>query len=123
MKNKSKTEKKNRLFIGNITTNKKRCSFSIENMQNKLIRQSKIFNMYYEININRNISNKNNIENILEEKSIKSLSVENEKDIKENNIKENIEGLFGRKSLLTTDDVQVKEKRSSKSDKALFNFF
>ena len=92
-------------------------------MQNKLVRQSKLFNMYYEININRNISNKNNIENILEEKSIKSLSVEDEKDIKENNIKENIAGLFGRKSLLTTDDIQVKEKRSSKSDKALFNYF
>ena len=79
--------------------------------------------MYYEINNKKILSNKNNIVNIIDEKSNKNLSIDDEKDIKENNIQENIEELFYRKKLLTTGDKPVKEKPNSKSDKALFNYF
>ena len=122
IKNKSNTEKEN---ISNIINkvDKRRCSFSIENKQHKLICQSKLFNMYYEINNKKVLSNKNKIINIIEEKSNKSLSIDGEKDIKENNIQENIEELFYRKRLLTTGDKPVKEKPNSKSDKDLFNYF
>jgi len=122
IKNKSNTEKEKKLIKEN-KTNKRRCSFSIENKQHKFICQSKLFNMYYEINNKRNISNKNKLVNIIEEKSNKSLSIDDEQDIHENNIKENIEELFYRKRLLTTGDKPVKEKPNSKSDKALFNYF
>ena len=44
IKNKSNTEKDNRLFLCNKTS-ERRCSFSIENSQCKLIRQSKLFNI------------------------------------------------------------------------------
>ena len=79
--------------------------------------------MYYEINNKRNISSKNNIENIIEEKSNKSFSNDDEKEIKENEMNKNIEELFYQKRLLTTVDKPIIKKRNSKSDKALFNYF
>ena len=122
IKNKSNTEKDNRLFLDNKAS-ERRCSFSIENSQYKLIRQSKLFNIYYEINTTRNISSKNNIEKIIEEKSNKSFSIEDEKEIKENEINNNIEELFYQKRFLTTVDKPIIKKRNSKSDKALYNYF
>ena len=122
IKKKSNTEKNNRLALVN-KTKERRCSFSIENSQYKLIRRSKLLNMYYEINNNRSISSKNNIENIIEEKSNKSFSNDDEKEIKENEINKNIEELFYQKRLLTTDDKPINQKPNSKSDKALFNYF
>ena len=122
IKDKSNTGKDNRLASINKTKGR-RCSFSIETTQHKLISRSKLFNMYYEINNKRNISSKNNIENIIEEKSNKSFSNDDEKEIKENEMNKNIEELFYQKRLLTTVDKPIIKKRNSKSDKALFNYF
>ena len=122
IKNKSNTGKDNRLASINKSKGR-RCSFSIETTQHKLISRSKLFNMYYEINNKRNISSKNNIENIIEEKSNKSFSNDDEKEIKENEMNKNIEELFYQKRLLTTVDKPIIKKRNSKSDKALFNYF
>ena len=80
--------------------------------------------MYYEINNkNSQISDKN-INDIVEENSNKSFSVENEEEIKENEENEkNIEELFFLNKLLTTGDEPSKTKVNNKSEKNLNNYF
>ena len=99
--------------------NKKRCSFSIANAQNNLISQSKLINIFYEIN-NRDLSDKK-IEELCKEKTDKSVSIIEDEEIKENkNYKKNIDSFFG-KRLLTSDDKTKYHKRNSKSNKNLYN--
>ena len=99
--------------------NKKRCSFSIANAQNNLISQSKLINIFYEIN-NRDLSDKK-IEELCKEKTDKSVSIIEDEEIKENkNYKKNIDSFFGKRSL-TSDDKTKYHKRNSKSNKNLYN--
>ena len=129
--NKDKNNNKNNIIdkekekeINNNRANNRRCTYSIVNTKYKLISNSKLINMYYEIkNKNRQISDKN-INDIVEENSNKSFSVENEEEIKENEENEkNIEELFFRKKLLTTGDEPSKTKVNNKSGKNLNNYF
>ena len=124
-KNKINIVEEEGINLKNIS-NPRRCSYSIENTQYKLISRSRLINMYYEIkNNNRTFSDKN-IKEVAEEKSDKSdksFSVEDEEEIKEDECKENIGELFFRKKLLTTGDEPDKEKRNFKSYKELNNYF
>ena len=111
----------------NIVVNKinpRRCSFSIDSPQHKLMCQSKLINMYYEINYNKQPLDNQTTE-IIEEKSNKSFSIEDEeKDIqKENSSHKNISELFFQKRLLTSVEKPKIIKRSSKSNKTLYNYF
>ena len=103
--------------------NKRRCSYSIESSQHRLISQSKLFNIYYEIKSNKSLSyNKN--EEIIEEKSNKSFSSsEEEIEIKEHESKKSVSELFFKRRMLNTVEKPIEIKRNINSNKVLSNYF
>ena len=102
--------------------NKRRTSFSIANSQHRLISGSKLINMYYEVNNNRTSSEKK-IEEIMEEKSHKSVSIDEDNDINDNKRCKNIANLFFGKRQLTSDDKPLRPKKNAKSNKVLYNYY
>ena len=99
--------------------NPRRCSFSFGNSTLKLKVQSKLINMYYEVNNGRTLSDKK-IEEVIEEKSKKNFSIDEDEEINENKSSKNIADLFYRKRMLTSDDKPITPKRNSKSNKQLY---
>ena len=92
-----------------------------ENSQNKLINNSKLINMFYEIkNSNRYILDKKE-EEIIEEKSNKSFSIDkDEKEENKNRNDEKISELFFQNRLLTTKYIRpTRQKNKTKSTKSL----
>ena len=82
--------------------------------------QSKLINIYYEINYNKPLID-NQTDEIIEEKSNKSFSVEDvgNEDQNKNESQKNISDLFFQRRFLTTVDKSKIVKRSSKSNKNL----
>ena len=118
-----KTEMKNTI---NNNANTRRCSYSNEKTQNKLISQSKLINLYYELNY-RAISSKKNTETI-EEMSNKSLSVDNEKELDDNEKNKNgVECFFDKKYLTSIENNNINTVKNAKtnndSNKTLHNYF
>ena len=105
-------------------TNQRKCSFSIDSPQHKLMCQSKLINIYYEINYNKPLID-NQTDAVIEEKSNKSFSVEDvgNEDQNKNESQKNISDLFFQRRFLTTVDKSKIVKRSSKSNKNLHNYF
>jgi CTD small phosphatase-like protein 2 len=122
IKKQSNSDKEIKIGFGN-RTNPRRCSFSIDSPQHKLMCQSKLINMYYNINYNKPLTDQT--DEIIEEKSNKSFSVEVEEKEEQNNNEshKNISELFFQRRLLTTVDKPKIVKRSSKSNKDLYNYF
>ena len=122
IKKQSNSDKEIKIGFGN-RTNPRRCSFSIDSPQHKLMCQSKLINMYYNINYNKPLTGQT--DEIIEEKSNKSFSVEVEEKEEQNNNEshKNISELFFQRRLLTTVDKPKIVKRSSKSNKDLYNYF
>ena len=122
-KNTDQSNKEIRLSKSNEhLKNLRRCSFSIgNNNRMKLMSRSKLINVYYEIN-NQPISEKK-IATIIEEKSNKSFSVD-EGDINEsdNEEKKNLNEIFFRNRLFSTDDKPFAFPGKSQSNKVLNNF-
>ena len=122
-KNTDQSNKEIRLSKSNEhLKNLRRCSFSIgNNHRMKLMSRSKLINVYYEIN-NQPISEKK-IATIIEEKSNKSFSVD-EGDINEsdNEEKKNLNEIFFRNRLFSTDDKPFASPGKSQSNKVLNNF-
>ena len=122
-KNTDQSNKEIRLSKSNEQLkNLRRCSFSIgNNNRMKLMSRSKLINVYYEIN-NQPISEKK-IATIIEEKSNKSFSVD-EGDINEsdNEEKKNLNEIFFRNRLFSTDDKPFASPGKSQSNKVLNNF-
>ena len=122
-KNTDQSNKEIRLSKSNEQLkNLRRCSFSIgNNNRMKLMSRSKLINVYYEIN-NQPISEKK-IATIIEEKSNKSFSVD-EGDINEsdNEKKKNLNEIFFRNRLFSTDDKPFASHGKSQSNKVLNNF-
>ena len=122
-KNTDQSNKEIRLSKSNEhLKNLRRCSFSIgNNNRMKLMSRSKLINVYYEIN-NQPISEKK-IATIIEEKSNKSFSVD-EGDINEsdNEEKKNLNEIFFRNRLFSTDDKPFASPGKSQSNKVLNNF-
>ena len=101
----------------------RRCSFSVGNAQRKLISRSTLINMYYELNNNRAFSEKR-IEELIEENSNKSVSIdEEENENKEKKGYKNISDLFFGKRLLTSDAQPLRPKKNSKSNNNLYDIF
>ena len=100
----------------------RRCSFSIGNNNRiKLMSRSKLINVYYEIN-KQPISEKN-IATIIEEKSNKSFSAdEGEMNESDNKEKKNINEIFFRNRLFSTDDKPFATLAKSQSNKVLNNY-
>ena len=120
---KTNTGKGNGINIFDKLCNKpsiRRCSFAVENTQHKLISQSKLINMYYEVNNNRTISDKNK-EEIIEERSNKSLSVVDEQENKKNEMDKDIVESFYKKRSLTDGDKPTEEQGMYKSNKTVYN--
>ena len=86
--------------------------------------QSKLINIYYEINYNKPLID-NQTDEVIEEKSNKSFSVEDvgNEDQNKNESQKNISDLFFQRRFLTTVDKSKIVKRSSKSNKNLHNYF
>jgi len=82
--------------------------------------QSKLINIYYEINYNKPLID-NQTDEIIEEKSNKSFSVEDvgNEDQNKNESQKNISDLFFQRRFLTTVDKSKIVKRNSKSNKNL----
>ena len=94
--------------------------FTHEHSQSKLINRSKLINMFYEINNNRYISGKKE-EEIIEEKSNKSFSIDNgEKE--ENKNDDDFVGLFFKRRLLTSKYIPIRHKTRNKSTKSLHHY-
>ena len=120
---KIKTEIKSTI---NNNANIRRCSYSNENTQHKLISQSKLINLYYELNYGA-ISSKKNTETI-EEVSNNSLSIENEKEVDGNKKNKNdVECFFDKKYLTSIENNDIKNVKNAKtnndSNKTLYNYF
>ena len=101
-------------------TDPRRCSFSIENTQNTLKINSKLLNMYYEINNNKYLTDKKSDE-IIEEKSNKSFSIDEEKEINQNKKYKNISELFYERRLLTTEEKPIRNN-SFKNNKTIHHY-
>ena len=100
----------------------RRCSYSNENTQRKLISQSKLINLYYELNY-KAISSKKNTE-IIEEISNKSLSIENEQEVDDNEKnKNNVDCFFNQKYLTSIQNNDVKKDKANNSNKSLYSCF
>ena len=94
---------KKKPFIGIEEKTHRRYSYNIGYSQKKLMSQSKLINIYYEINNNQNLS-ENNIEEINEENSSKSMTNDEEQEIKEKKSNKKTADLFLEKRLYTSDD-------------------
>ena len=116
------TDKKKKLSFGG-KIDQRRCSFSIDSPQHKLICKSKLYNMYYEINYKKPLTDEK--VDIIEEKSNKSFSVDFEgKDSeKDNESDKNTSEFFFQKRLLTTVEKPILTKRNSRSNKTLRSLF
>ena len=105
----------------NVKNNHRRCSFDIENSRLKLVSRSKLINVYYEIN-KQPISDKK-IEAIIEEKNNKSFSVDDEDlNESENEEKKNINEIFLKTNLFSTEDKPFIYPGKSLSNKILNNY-
>ena len=98
-----------------------RYSLSKDGTPNHLINSSRLMTMYYEIN-NKNNSDKQ-MNEISEEKSNKSYSTDEEKEIKNRESAKSIEDIFFKKRMLTTDNKSISVRFNSLSNKSLRNTF
>ena len=106
---------------GNGKNNHRKCSFDIENTRLKLVSRSKLINVYYEINKQPILEQK--IEAIIEEKNNKSFSVDDEElNESENEEKKNINEIFLKTNLFSTDDKLFVHPGRSLSNKVLNNY-
>ena len=76
--------------------------------------------MYYEINNNKYLTDKKSDE-IIEEKSNKSFSIDEEKEINQNKKYKNISELFYERRLLTTDEKPIRNN-SFKNNKTIHHY-
>ena len=115
------TDKKKKLSFGG-KIEQKRCSFSIDSPQHKLIWKSKLYNMYYEINYNKPLTDDK--VTMIEEKSNKSFSVDSEeKSVQQDKQSDkNTAEFFFQKRLLTSVEKPTVIKRNSRSNKTIRNF-
>ena len=93
----------------------RRFSMISQHDKNKLKCQSKLIDMYYQIKDNKYATDKKRVVEIVEGKSNKSFSIEDE-EIKENKSYKNIFDLFYEKRPLTTENIHVRNQ-SSKNNK------
>ena len=93
----------------------RRFSMISQHDKNKLKSQSKLIDMYYQIKDNKYATDKKRVVEIVEGKSNKSFSIEDE-EIKENKRYKNIFDLFYEKRPLTTENIHVRNQ-SSKNNK------
>jgi len=84
--------------------------------QNRLIKNSRLFDVYYELNPT---NTRNNMEEIIEEKSNKSNSSDDEKiyNTNDNRFSYNIKGWYFTKMMQTTDYKPVENKKGNKTSK------
>ena len=105
-----------------LETKLRRCSFSLGNNNRiKLMSRSKLINVYYELR-NQPLSEKK-IATIIEEKSNKSFSVD-EEDMNEsdNEKNKNLNNFFFKNRLFSTDDKPLASRGKSQSNKVLTNY-
>jgi hypothetical protein len=105
-----------------LARNLRRCSFSIgNNHRMKLMSRSKLINVYYEIN-KQPLSEKN-IETIIEEKSNKSFSIDEGKMNEiDNEKKQNLNEIFFKNRLFSTDDKPFASLGKSQSNKVIIKY-
>ena len=105
-----------------LARNLRRCSFSIgNNHRMKLMSRSKLINVYYEIN-KQPLSEKN-IETIIEEKSNKSFSIDEGKMNEiDNEKKQNLNEIFFKNRLFSTDDKPFASLGKSQSNKVITKY-
>ena len=116
------TEKNLKVNVINKTITSRHPSLVKENIQSLLKTKSKLFNMYYEINSNRYITDKKK-EEINEEKSNKSFSIDDEgEETKKYKSHKNVVEFFFQKRQLTTIDKPVRHKSRIRSNKTLYNY-
>ena len=119
---KPENEKTLKIKGNNNTTALGHSSQAKENIQSLLKTKSRLINMYYEINNNRYITEKKT-EEINEEKSNKSFSIdEEEEDMKKYKNHKNVVGFFFQKRQLTTVEKPIRKKSRTRSNKTLHNY-
>ena len=98
-----------------------RNSGSLEISTKSLKNRSKLIDMYYEINNKRYIFDKKT-EEIIEEKSNKSFSIDDEKEIKQNKSDKNLVDLVCERRLLTLENIPIRKNSKTKSNKTLHHY-
>ena len=98
-----------------------RNSGSLEISTKSLKNISKLIDMYYEINNKRYIFDKKT-EEIIEEKSNKSFSIDDEKEIKQNKSDKNLVDLVCERRLLTLENIPIRKNSRTKSNKTLHHY-
>ena len=115
----SNSDIKKKKFVETATP--KSAYFTFKNNQNLLINGSKLFNMFYEIRNNNRFISEKNVAEIIEEKSNKSFSSDDEEKNNQKSNK-NMFGLFVQKSSFVSEDRPIRNKNRTKSNRTLLHY-